>query len=281
MASRTTILQKFTDMNVLATVKRIPEKIQEEEKLYKLARFVAILAVFSILLVYLSSLNMEMKFPRRQVASQTNILVNAMGINSTFYDQSITIPSNSPVLPEAKQKLVNLGMQEFNQEGHSQFIANDLHPEREKILDSYVNGLRQQGYRVYYSPALLSINSEQASFQVDIVPECVGWIGMFAVVALMIAYPDASHRNRFFGVIIAIPLMHLVNLVRLSTTVYAGWKYGMSFLNIVHDFLWKTLLIFWALFLWIFWVKFVVEAEDGEKDDKREINKKNKALFKH
>lgn len=243
-------------------VGKIPVKIQEEEKLADLGRFVAVLTVASVLLFYISSLNLEMSFSRRQVALQTNGILRTAGVNSEFYRHSITIPEDSKALPEASERFGNLGMTRVRKKGSYQFLADSLHPQRERILNQYVGNLREEGYRVYTSPSLIYVRNGESnfkSFQVDIIPECVGWIGLFAVIALIIAYPGATWRERFLGTILAVPLMHLMNLIRLTTTIYAGWSQGIAFLNIVHDFLWKTLLIFWALFLWIIWVKFIVK----------------------
>lgn len=230
-----------------------------EEELSKIARFVIVIVLASLLLAYLSSLNLEMKFARRQVAQHTNTVLHGMGINSYFYDHSVKVPKSSNLLPKIDIQLTNLGMEEVKTEDSLHFLSGSLHPKRERVLNSYLQKVRSQGYRVYYSPATIMIPRKGGPLQVDIIPECVGWLGLFAVIALIIAYPEASWRERILGISISIPLMYLMNLIRLSTTIYAGWAQGIDLLNVVHDVLWKTLLIFWALLLWIVWIKFIVE----------------------
>jgi exosortase/archaeosortase family protein len=85
----------------------------------------------------------------------------------------------------------------------------------------------------------------------------VGWIGFFAVSALILAYPRKTLRSKLFGVAIALPLMYVMNILRLGTTL-ASWYYGGArVLDFTHDLLWRTVLIFWALALWLFWVKYI------------------------
>ncbi len=244
------------------SIKQIPDKLSEKQELYNLTRFTAILAIAAIALFYLSSLNLKMEFTRRQVAIQTTGVLQLTGINSSFYPHSAMIPKNSEALPEARQKFLNLGFREIPRENTTQFLSGPLHPQKQEVYNSYVQNLKEQGNRIYTSPAMITIQNPRKGikpFQVNLVPECVGWIGMFAVIALIIAYPDADKKERFLGIILSIPLIHLMNIVRLSTTIYAGWSMGKQTLHLVHDVLWKTILIIWALILWIIWIKYIVE----------------------
>ncbi len=245
-------------------ISKLTSKFQKKKELYKISKFAAILAFAAILLVLISSMNLEMRFARRQVARQTNAVLQLGGMNTQFYEHSVIIPNDSPALPEATDRLTKLGLHGREIEGATQFLSESMHHDDEEILHRYTNNLKAQGYRVYTTPALIDINKTGEPFQIDVVPECVGWIGMFAIIALIIAYPDAKKQEKFLGVIMAVPLIHIMNIIRLSTTVYAGWAHGIKFLDIVHDFLWRTLLIIWALFLWIIWIKFIVEDEEEE-----------------
>ncbi|MFW5902588.1 MAG: exosortase/archaeosortase family protein [archaeon] len=246
-------------------MRRISCKLNKKQELYKISKFASTLALFAILLVFISSLNLEMRFPRRQVARQTNAVLQLGGMDTQFYENSVIIPMNSPILPEATERLTDLGMKEREIEGARQFLSESMRPNDEKILNYYTNNLKKQGHRIYTTPSLIDVNKRAEPFQIDVVPECVGWIGMFAIIALILAYPDAKKREKFLGIVMALPLIHLMNLVRLSTTIYAGWNYGIKFLDFVHDFLWRTLLIFWALLLWLIWIKYIVNEEDEKE----------------
>ncbi len=257
-------MKKLSEKIKESRLSEFTEKIQEKEKIIKIAKFASVLALAAILMSFISSLNLEMRFPRRQVAMHTNAVLQASSVDTQFYEHSIIIPEDSPVLEDASEKLTRIGMEERDIEGSRQFLATSLHPEDENIVDEYTKNLRAQGHIVYTSPALIDIQGTDEPFQVDIIPECVGWIGMFAIVSLIIAYPDANKKDKFLGIVLSIPLVHLMNIVRLSTTIYAGWARGIQFLDLVHDFLWRTLLIIWALLLWIIWIKYIAGEDEEE-----------------
>jgi len=242
---------------------KIFEKLQKEESIVKIARMASVLAIAALLLVFISSLNLEMSFARRQVGMQTNAILKGIGMNTTAYRHSVEIPRDSPLHQNATERLTALGMEKRELFESTQFLAQSLSPQDEEILKTYTQSLKEQGYRVYTSPMVIDIQERhepsELAFQVDIVQQCVGWIGMFAIIALIISYPDAKKRDRFLGIILALPLVHLMNLFRLSTTIYAGWARGLEVFVLVHDALWRTLLIFWALLLWIIWIKYIVE----------------------
>ncbi len=242
---------------------KILGKLQKKEPLARIARMATVLAIAAILLVFISSLNLEMNFARRQVGLQTNFILQGIGMNTTAYQHSVTVPRDSPIHQNATDRLIDLGLEERELTRSTQFLAQSLPPEDEKILNTYTQKLREQGYRVYRSPMIIDIQERQEpselAFQVDIVQQCVGWIGMFAITALIIAYPDAKKKDRFLGIVLTLPLIHIMNLVRLTTTIYAGWTRGIHAFEFVHDALWRTLLILWALVLWVIWIKYVVK----------------------
>ncbi len=96
--------------------------------------------------------------------------------------------------------------------------------------------------------------------EVEIIPACVGWIGLFAVSALIIAYP-ARLKKKLFGLALALPAMYTVNILRLFTTVIIGYYKGINALAFAHNFLWKTTLILSAFIIWVAWIWFVVEEK--------------------
>ena len=113
------------------------------------------------------------------------------------------------------------------------------------------------------------------NLQVEIVQECVGWLGLFAVAALILAYPRVPWGKRVFGLAFALPIMYIINLLRVFTTLYLGYHHGQEVFEFVHSVLWKTLLVGFALLIWWLWLKFVVDAKETPKR-----KKKKKKLFK-
>ena len=94
-----------------------------------------------------------------------------------------------------------------------------------------------------------------------IVNECVGWMGIFAVTALILAYPGVSWKKRAKGILVAVPTLYAVNLMRLVTTFSAGYYFGSGALYFTHDLLWRTVLIIFALLFWSAWIYFSVEGK--------------------
>lgn len=247
---------------------KLPEKLTDEEELYKLARFVAILTIAGLFLTYLYSLDLDMRFARRQVGKQTNTLLQTTSVNPSFHPYGIWIPEETDGAIEIREQLQKLGFEQIGNQKNA-YVIREISATREKTIDTYINSLREEGKVIHTSPSTLLFEINGEPHAVDIVPACVGWVGLFAVISLMIAYPAVKWEKRVLGMLIAAPLMHFMNLVRLSTTIYSGWRYGTTVLEIVHSTLWRTLLIFWALFLWIMWLKYIVEP-DEEKEKHRE-----------
>lgn len=239
-------------------------RFRDPEFLQEFAQFAAGLLIAALLLNILLSVRPEMPFERRIVAQHTGLFLSILGIKSDFYDNSVTIPDSNPEQEGISEKLLNLGF-DYTRSGNStQMLSARLHPDNQKIVDAYVSSLMAEGLPVYYSPAVLKLSNGRA-LVVDIIPECVGWIGFFAVAALILSYPRKTLKSKLFGVAIAFPLMYLMNIARVGTTIAAWYWGGAGALGFVHDLLWKTVLIFWALALWLFWVKYISVPEKRVK----------------
>lgn len=87
-----------------------------------------------------------------------------------------------------------------------------------------------------------------------VVPECVGLYGIFAVAALFAAGPGKA-REKLKGLAWAIPLMYAVNLLRLSTSFYSFYAYGMEAFALIHGILWKTILVLSSAIIWGAWLR--------------------------
>ncbi|MFH0987069.1 MAG: exosortase/archaeosortase family protein [Candidatus Micrarchaeota archaeon] len=119
------------------------------------------------------------------------------------------------------------------------------------VLNAFGINTSQLGHTIFLTTSL------GEGIIIDIIPECVGWIGMFAIAALIFAYPRASMKNRLVGLAIFVPLMYLVNIVRLVITVAAGYYGSADNLFFMHSFLWRVLLIVAALGFWVIWIKYI------------------------
>ena len=244
----------------------LAKKAQEDQALKDLARFVVILTLAAILLNAMTSMNPEMIHSRRHVAQQTNRVLQTLTLNSEYYPYFVQANTNSPNYQQLEQKLSELDFTTTGNTETRQFKAETIPQENQEEYYGYIRNLEKDPL-IYSSPATIAITGEQ-NFYVDIVPECVGWIGLFAVIALIVAYPHATKKERTLGILITAPLMYLMNIFRVTTTIYSGWRWGIPVLEVVHGVLWKTLMVIWALFLWIMWTKYIVERTNKKATNK-------------
>lgn len=230
----------------------------KNEALLDILSFIAVLAIAAILLNFFLAVRPSMDFERREVAKHTSFFLNIFGVNSQVYDWSIKIPYQNPELENISSRLLVLGFEKNVYENGIGLKAAHLHPETEKIVDIYVLELMKKGLPVYVSKATIVLDD---GFEAEIIPECVGWMGLFAVTALILAYPRVHWKKRLTGLFISWPLMHLMNILRLTVSLYTAHAVGLKAFEFTHDFLWKTVLLIWALCLWMFWIFFIVEGK--------------------
>ena len=249
---KTTQLNKSIKKPKNKTKKTSTVKKTREKKLNNLMQFIAILTIAAILLSYLMATERQMTFEKRLVGNQVTSLLKLTGINANFYEQVIRI-NNYPGKNQAIMQLSRYLNEKKQVKGQTEIRAKHIHPDDEKIIQEYIKELQQQGNPVYYSTAYIITNNGKQEMQIEIIPECIGWIGLFAITALILATPRIKIRKKLKALIIALPLMYAVNILRLTTTTYIGYKAGETALHFTHDLLWRTILIGTAIIIWLAW----------------------------
>jgi exosortase/archaeosortase family protein len=78
------------------------------------------------------------------------------------------------------------------------------------------------------------------------------------VIAAMVAFP-APWRSRALGAAAALPLLLLLNLVRIVSLYYA-LRLSPDWFEVVHVDLWQPLFILCAVALWVVWVILLARA---------------------
>ncbi len=230
--------------------------------------FVMVLFLASIALAYFMDANVDMRLERRVVAQHVSAILSLAGTDSTVYEYMIRIPATNPQKDNISQTLYLYNLEKFDTLTGTEFGRELLHPDTAKSLQEYVDSLNAQGLQVYLSPATIRTYGTGSSGQrilveTDIVQECVGWIGIFAVSALIIAYPRIAWRKRLIGFAIVWPTMYVINLARISTTIYSGFIGGATLIDFTHDFGWRVVLVSLAIVLWLAWVWFVVKEKSA------------------
>ena len=228
------------------------QKNKTEEKLNNLLQFIAVLAIAAILLNYLMAIDRNMTFEKRAVGKQVTLMLKATGINASFYEQVIRI-NPYPKTDQAAMQLSRYLNERKQVQGQIELRAKHLNPDDAQIIQKYVEEEQAKGNPIYYSTAYIITTGEFGETQIEIVPECIGWIGLFAIIALILATPKINLRKKAKGILIATPIVYLVNLLRLTTTIYIGTKAGEAALHLAHDILWRIVLIGTAIIIWLAW----------------------------
>jgi exosortase H (IPTLxxWG-CTERM-specific) len=101
-------------------------------------------------------------------------------------------------------------------------------------------------------------------FAIDIRNNCNGVFVSAIFLAAVLAYPS-SWKSRGLGVLIGIPAIYLINLARVITLFYVG-IYFPRFFERTHVLIWQSLVIFFALLIWMFWIERFTNAPGPEKN---------------
>jgi exosortase H (IPTLxxWG-CTERM-specific) len=111
-----------------------------------------------------------------------------------------------------------------------------------KILDLFGQQTTMDGTRVYGK-----------NFAVDIENGCNGIEAMIIFLSATLSFP-ASWKARLAGLAIGTVGIQIVNLIRVVALFLTG-VYFPSFFDSSHTVVWQTVVILFAVLLWIFWAQ--------------------------
>jgi len=90
-------------------------------------------------------------------------------------------------------------------------------------------------------------------FSAEIVPACTGLFTTSIFVAAVLAYP-ASPKSKIWGIAMGVAGIMAINWLRILTLLLIGAYYYPAF-EFSHLIVWRSLVIFAAAWLWLFWVQ--------------------------
>lgn len=93
----------------------------------------------------------------------------------------------------------------------------------------------------------------------DVKDGCNGVIAMILFLGAVVAHA-APRRDKILGLVIGIPLIFVVNLIRL-VTLYGVAVVAPERLEFFHVFFWQTLIIIFVAVLWYFWADWSLARE--------------------
>ena len=95
----------------------------------------------------------------------------------------------------------------------------------------------------------ISING----FAAEIVPACTGLFTTSIFLAAVLAYPSSLPR-KLQGIALGVLGIMALNWIRIITLLLIGGYYYPAF-EFTHLILWRSLVIFGAAVLWLFWIQ--------------------------
>jgi len=120
------------------------------------------------------------------------------------------------------------------------------------MADILRNILALLGYDVAVSGVFLGLASASTLATVEISMDCTGIKSMYTLFALVVATPIKKKRSKFL--LMALPLIFLVNFLRVLAVLVLSLKFGLQYLNTIHVASWYLQIVAIS-FLWYFWLK--------------------------
>lgn len=84
--------------------------------------------------------------------------------------------------------------------------------------------------------------------------DSTGWKSLYVLAALAIATPIVSYRKKIKFLSIGLPLIFLINFLRVITTIVISLKFGFQYFELLHTILWREGLILAVIAIWVIWL---------------------------
>lgn len=91
-----------------------------------------------------------------------------------------------------------------------------------------------------------------SSFEIS--RDSTGWKGILLLAALIFSTPYVKLSKKFKHFLLLSPLLFLVNLARIISSIMIGIEYGMKAFNLWHSILWSYGFVCCAIAMWGIWL---------------------------
>jgi exosortase/archaeosortase family protein len=109
-------------------------------------------------------------------------------------------------------------------------------------LDGGARWSRQFGLGIDFDPAI--------AFEIDVA--CLGGILFWSYIALVLAEPTATRRQRLIGLGAGVVALVAFNLFRITASIYVEWSTGVN----IHDYFYLFNMLF-VLCVWAVWLRII------------------------
>ncbi len=109
--------------------------------------------------------------------------------------------------------------------------------------------------------SILTLHDSAAAFEIDV--GCLGGILFWSYIALVLAEPAATWRQRLAGLAAGCAALLAFNLFRISVSVYVEWSAGRG----VHNYFYLLNMAF-VLCVWALWLRLVRPARQPPEPER-------------
>lgn len=123
-------------------------------------------------------------------------------------------------------------------------------------LQNFLATLSSYGTKLFgYHLTQDGMSLYSSSRQIEISWDSTGWKSMYALAALVIATPVSDWNKKIRFLFIGVPLVFLINYLRITSTILVSLKFGFQYFDIIHMFLWREGLILAVVAIWYVWLR--------------------------
>lgn len=116
------------------------------------------------------------------------------------------------------------------------------------------NALKNLKYNVNLENFTIIALHKNTLLQFEISPDSTGWKGIFLISALVLSTPAISFRRKTKHLIFFLPIVFLINLFRIISTILIGLNFGLKAFDFWHSVLWSYGFLGIVIALWSVWV---------------------------
>ncbi len=227
---------------------------------YTITRFVTIVVLVGVLLGFVVSSEPEIPLLQRAIADQSSMALNAIGVESETYRLWIDAPVASMTSEEESIFVVGsarLGLDVLRENGALVGRGQPRTWAQMHSLQDFAYSLRSRGLEVDLQPAVIVT----PKVTVKIIPACSAWVGIAAIIGLILAFPGGTRKGKLYGIVLAMTGLYVVNILRLVSTIALTNWYGQWVFDLMHVFLWREAMVGIALVGWVVWLKWLANID--------------------
>lgn len=133
------------------------------------------------------------------------------------------------------------------------FIANTLHP----LLIKITAFLPYKILSLFDKQVFLVSNSTIVSpnFSLEVIIDCCAIEPTLIFASAVISFPVATIKNKFYGLLIVLPIIFTLNLFRIVTLYLSGSYFNLHFMQRMHLDIWQGIFILISAALFFLWLK--------------------------